>query len=66
MVTVPVDSAAILETVLCMVTAQPMECARKHAGRMLNNWDSIVEDKRRELSGRSHSNAWQFGDTQIV
>ncbi|CAO1318986.1 unnamed protein product [Diamesa hyperborea] len=47
---VPVDSAAILETMLCAFTVKPMECARKHAGRMLNNWESIVEDKRRELS----------------
>ena len=53
----PVDSAAILETVLCMVTVKPMECARKHAGRMLNNLESIVDDKRRELSGRSRMNS---------
>ena len=48
----PVDSVAIVETVLCMVTAKPMECAQKHAGRMLNNLDSIVDYKRKELSGK--------------
>lgn len=44
-----VDSSAILESVLCVVRSNPMQCIREQAGRMLDNWEDILEIKKREM-----------------
>ncbi|XP_062542187.1 uncharacterized protein LOC134210176 isoform X6 [Armigeres subalbatus] len=44
-----VDSSAILESVLCVVRSNPMQCIRQQAGRVLDNWEDILEIKKREM-----------------
>ncbi|EAT38969.1 AAEL009186-PA [Aedes aegypti] len=44
-----VDSSAILESVLCVVRSNPMQCIREQAGRMLDNWENILDEKKREM-----------------
>ncbi|XP_029725422.1 uncharacterized protein LOC109426821 isoform X5 [Aedes albopictus] len=44
-----VDSSAILESVLCVVRSNPMQCIKEQAGRMLDNWENILEVKKHEM-----------------
>ncbi|XP_065082185.1 uncharacterized protein LOC135704635 isoform X1 [Ochlerotatus camptorhynchus] len=48
-----VDSSAILESVMCMVRPNPMQCIRQQAGRMLSNWEDILETKKLEMMGEA-------------
>lgn len=43
-----------VETVLCAVSAKPWECIRQQAGRVLNDWEDVVKEKRDELLGKWH------------
>ncbi|XP_058459147.1 uncharacterized protein LOC131435357 isoform X3 [Malaya genurostris] len=44
-----VDSSAILESLLCAVRSNPWLCIRQQAGRMLDNWEDILDAKKREM-----------------
>ncbi|XP_055607670.1 uncharacterized protein LOC129755278 isoform X2 [Uranotaenia lowii] len=46
---VSIDSSALLEGVLCVIRSSPMQCIRQQAGRMLDNWEDILDTKKREM-----------------
>ncbi|XP_053687086.1 uncharacterized protein LOC128736624 [Sabethes cyaneus] len=46
---VPVDASAIVESLLCVVRANPWQCVRQQASRMLDNWEDILELKKHEM-----------------
>ncbi|XP_058829174.1 uncharacterized protein LOC131688721 isoform X1 [Topomyia yanbarensis] len=46
---VSVDSSAILESLLCIVRSNPWLCIRQQAGRMLDNWEEILDFKKHEM-----------------
>lgn len=50
-------SASLLGTALCYIDAKPMECIKEQAGRMLNQWDQTLDEKKHELMGEF--NGWK-------
>uniref|UniRef100_A0A182PHH7 Uncharacterized protein n=1 Tax=Anopheles epiroticus TaxID=199890 RepID=A0A182PHH7_9DIPT len=46
---VSVDSSALLETALCAVKANPGQCVRQQAARVLGNWEDILNAKKMEM-----------------
>uniref|UniRef100_A0A182IKT7 Uncharacterized protein n=1 Tax=Anopheles atroparvus TaxID=41427 RepID=A0A182IKT7_ANOAO len=46
---VPVDSSAILEAALCVMKANPGQCVRQQAARVLTNWEDILNTKKIEM-----------------
>lgn len=42
----------MLEAVLCYVSPTPWNCVKEQTGRMLNQWEDVVEEKRHELMGK--------------
>ncbi|XP_058122896.1 uncharacterized protein LOC131293876 [Anopheles ziemanni] len=46
---VPVDSSALLEAALCVMKANPGQCVRQQAARVLTNWEDILNAKKMEM-----------------
>ncbi|XP_053676597.1 uncharacterized protein LOC128726794 [Anopheles nili] len=44
-----IDSSALLEAALCVVKANPGQCVRQQAARVLNNWEDILNAKKTEM-----------------
>ncbi|XP_055628721.1 uncharacterized protein LOC129770111 isoform X2 [Toxorhynchites rutilus septentrionalis] len=53
---VSVDSSAILESMMCVVRTNPWGCIRQQAARMLDNWDDILNAKKREIMEEADKN----------
>ncbi|XP_058066039.1 uncharacterized protein LOC131215665 [Anopheles bellator] len=46
---VPVDSSALLEAALCLLKSNPALCVRQQVGRVLGNWEDILNTKKLEI-----------------